>query len=374
MTGEILFVEHPISGVLTRRGRAPRGGGGSGGGTTGDSVTASRDTFVDNTWIPVGKDTNPSNNTAGIPAVVTSLPNYNAISINTVQIPAGVTIKEQTIWGDITPSPGADSYLIRCKIKGGNFVPTTQSACVDCNATRSGGILWLIDCDIDPQLPSLNRDGIVGHKFRAIRCDIKNTIDGIGGFIKTVAGTDADIQINGNYIHDRVYSYPDYANGTSGTALHSDGSHTDGIQLQGGKNILIKNNAIKQTCSYLPGSGTHPTKPYCLAAGYAPGAGIIVQDNTGAGLDNTVDIKYNWMIKGGLSHFTLKPGTYQVHDNHIYRDTLQVSGSWAGYWLRPDANRAGVIVTGLATTNVWVDGPYATQICVEPRDKGIEYS
>lgn len=374
MTGEVLYIEHPVGGVLTRRGRDSNTGSGGGGGTTGASVTSTRDTFVDNTWIPTGKDTNPTDNTAGIPAVVTSLPDWNASGTNTVQMPAGITITEKTIYGDIKPSSGADTYLIRCKLRGGNFVPGTQSGVVDCNGARSGGIIWLIDCDIDPVLPSLNRDGIVGHKYRAIRCDIKNTIDGCGAFITTDKGTVADVIINGNYIHDRVYSYPDYANGVSGTALHSDGSHTDGIQVQGGTSILIKNNMIVQSCSYLPGSGTHPTKPWCLSAGHAPGSGIIIQkQGTTADLDNTVEAKYNY-TKKGLAHYTLKVGTYSVHDNHIYRDTLIVSGSWGGYWMRPDANRAGVNVTGLTTTNVWVDGPYAGQVLTEPRDKGIEYS
>jgi hypothetical protein len=331
-------------------------------------TAASRDSLVYGSY-------EPSASTTGVlPGTV--LTDYNSPTVNTLTLPAGTVIENKRIYGDI--KPGGAVTLRNCLLVGGNHVPSGASAIVDCNGLRTGrDRIELTDCTLLPRHPSRNRDGIVGHHYNAFRCDISQTIDGLGIFITTDKGTSASVTALGNYIHDLVYFYPDYRNGVSGATWHSDGSHNDCIQIQGGLNIWIKGNRLEATSHLGQGSQGNPDKPWlpgttALASGNANGACATIQDNTGAGIDNSVIIEQNY-FSHGLSHANIKPNMKFIYrNNKHYRKVADHTPGWSGYWIRLD-QRAGCSVTGLVGTNTWID--YKPGVALtEPRTNGMHFN
>lgn len=306
----------------------------------------------------------PDASTTGILAG-TVLSDYNAPTVDTLTITTnGTVIENKRIYGDIRIQ--ATGVRIRnCLLLGGNNTPATQSGVVDCNAASCFDAL-IEDCEIAPRKVSLNRDGIVGHEYTARRCHIRNTIDGLGAFNKPGGSSEANVAIEGCYVHDLAYFYPDYSNGVSGATLHTDGSHNDALQIQGGANIHVIGNNFMATSIAGPGTQANPAKPWLIGQGMANGAAIIIQkQSTTAALSNVVAEK-NWLM-GGLSQGNLRAGAYTFRDNICNRLVATGSGH-SGYWLRLES-RANTIVTGILT-NRWED---TGALLVEPRASGIHY-
>jgi hypothetical protein len=306
----------------------------------------------------------PDASTTGVLAG-TALTDYNASTVDTVTITTNNTVIEnKRIYGDIKIQ--ATGVRIRnCLLVGGNNIPTTQSGVVDCNSASCFDAL-IEDCDIAPRRIALNRDGIVGHEYTARRCHIRNTIDGLGAFNRPGGSSDANVDIEGCYVHDLAYFYPDYSNGVSGGALHSDGSHNDALQIQGGANIHVIGNNFMATSIAGPGTQTNPSKPWLIGQGQANGATIIIQKQSSTAALVNVVVEKNWLM-GGLAQGNLKAGSYTFRDNKCNRSVASGSGH-SGYWLRLE-NRATTIVSGLLT-NRWED---TNALLAEPRASGIHY-
>lgn len=303
-----------------------------------------------------------------------TLEDYNASSTNLASMPAsGGVIEGKRIYGDIKWTGSSPLTLKNCLLVGGTNVPTGASAVVDCNGSHTAPIT-LIDCTIKPREPR-NRDCIVGYGWRAYRCNMSGSVDGMGIF--TTSGTSADVTAMGNWVHDLTYIYPDYKNGTSGATWHTDGSHNDGAQLQGGSNVLLKGNFfdINNSAPASTNTGTNPSKPWLSTLQGDNGSGVIVQDNTGAGINETVVIEENW-FRGGLSQLNAKTNVaFVFRNNKHYREAVQNTtgsgGTWNSYYIRVDA-RASTTISGLGT-NTWFNGPYVGQVLAEPRDRGVHY-
>lgn len=328
---------------------------------TADPETARRDALVYGSY-------RPSADTVGTYGTLTD---YNAPSTNTAEVPDGGLIENKVIYGDIKWRGSKTLTLRNCRLVGGTDVPTGASGVVDCNAAHTAPII-LIDCTIAPREPR-NRDGIVGSRWEAYRCDISRSVDGMGIF--TTSGTAADVVAMGNWTHDLTYIFPDYKNGTSGAAWHTDGSHNDGAQLQGGRNVRLKGNYfdVQTSAPASTNTGANPSKPWLSTLNGNNGAGLTIQDNTGAGIDETVIIESNW-FRGGLSQVNIKPDiSFVMRNNKHFRSAAQNTtgsgGTWNPYFIRFD-NKASNMVVGL-DTNKWEDGVYANQALIEPRDKGM---
>ena len=344
------------SGVLQRYGRVDDLGGVPGGG----SIPAhGRDALVYGGYEPTAATTGV------IPGTVLS--DYNSPTVNAVTIPAGAHIISKRIYGDVQFA--GDALVENCRLYGGAQVITSgNTAVVNCNNTRTG-IAVLKDCEIVPRTETNGRDCVLGKQFELYRCRLSGGVDGVGIYTTSTTATSAAAKVIGCLIEDLTYVYPDTI-----TTSHTDGTHNDGIQLQGGRDVQIKGNAIYGTTHALAGTGTNPAKPWLIGQGYVNGSCVIVQNNTGAGIDDTVIIEDNW-LKGALTHLNVKPGIRFIYrNNHHYRATAQATG-WSGYWVRFDDH--STTVTGLTTgtnNNRWLDGPYALAALVEPRDSGVHYN
>jgi hypothetical protein len=305
---------------------------------------------------------------------VNLLTDYNASSVQTVTLTDGQTISNKQIYGDIRlPSThNTDITLTNCYLRGGPHIPTTTDAVVKADNGRSGtGRLIMVDCEIDPQLPSLNRDGIRGNRLEIYRCWIHDVIDGFAPYALTSQNSgNAYAYMYGCVIEELIYFYPDYINGTSGGAWHTDGSHNDGIAISGGKNILIKGNLIRGTGYAAPGNDfLNSSHPGLGGTGFTQGQGILISDSVGNPLDNTVIVEENYFY-GAVHNVMINPNqTCLLRNNKHYR-AVYVGASSLGYWIRCH-QRAGNGVT--VENSTWIDGPYEGQVLIEPRDLGIDF-
>lgn len=324
----------------------------------------------------------------------TELTPYNAPSVDTFTLPTtGGVIENKIIYGDMSPpSNGAYWEFRNCKIVGGNHVPTSGSAMVVAYASRTGstattftntGRLRFIDCTFEPRRPSLNRDGITGFGFTLERCLITGgCIDCVGAFITTNKGTHCNVKIYGCLLEKTGYYYPDYTNGVSGATNHTDGTHNDLIQAQGGDNLEVIGNFLDATSyGYISGSQSYPDYPWMIDQGIGTGACILLQNNTGASNYTTANTKVtnNW-LRGGKFQAVFHDNTGAVYTGNQHYRFIASSGSsqtsghnyngWHGWVSSPSTSN----IVGLQsnnTTNVTYDNPSAGQALVQGTINGV---
>ena len=258
-----------------------------------------------------------------------------------------------------------------------------------CTNVRSG-IAKLWDCTIRPRKESDGRDCALGWQFELYRCHLSRGVDGVGIY-KTSAPYAAAVKVKGCLIEDLAFTYPDRD--------HSDGTHTDCIQIQGGTDIEIVGNSLRGTAHYMAGSGTFYTANPTASTGDWPvaksgvtaGAGIIVEANV-APVDSSVIISQNWirwckaqlLIKASANGFvctgnrlsSVNPPASNVSGSVVAGSPLNFT--YNPYWCRFDSLSASGSVSGLTsggalanTTNVWLDGPNAGQPLATPRANGV---
>lgn len=315
--------------------------------TAGESIT------VPYTTTP----TKPSATNTGIPptTVLTQLGSSGTDLIITAD---NTVIDGKDIYGDIKIR--ARNVTIRnSRLRGGRYIPASNTGIVDCNSVLCFNAT-ITNCEIIPDQPSYYRDGIVGHEYTATYNEVAFTNDGFGIFNKPGGVPEANVTVMYNYVHDLTYWDNDPA--------HSDGTHNDCVQVQGGRNILIAWNTLVCTGVIPAGHGGDSTKPGCPAP-HGHGAAIVLQNNTSTPLVNCV-VEDNWLDDGNA--------TVTIHDvNATVRRNKFGRNAWPyqnipgkqQYFIRIN-NRTAQTITGL-DTNVWEDTGLPL---VEGRTGGIWYN
>lgn len=360
-----------VTAALRRAGRPDYGTIVGGGGTPPPS-DPDRSTLVYGTYEP------DLSNTGVITG--TTLTNYNSTAANTVTIPNGAVISNQHIWGDVTFSGSAT--ITNCYLHGGLAAATGDTGILKADNTRTG-IAVLTDCTLIPQTPSNARNCTLGRQYELYRCRLELGIDGVGVRSTSSAHPACDVVVKGCLIQNlSFYSDPNLSNPADPVGGHTDGTHSDCIQHQGGKNVTIVGNSLRGTSTKLPGSGDLRGKEWMTQAGWTSGACVIVQNNvdstdTWAAVDATTLVSDNYVYGGGAgSQINIKTTAHNMvyKNNHHYRAT-PVGTGWSGYWIRFQS-MSTTNVSGINTTptnsNVWIDGPYAGTGMVTPRDHGVE--
>lgn len=276
----------------------------------------------------------PSASTTGVVAG-TRLTKYNTSGADLVISKDNTVLENLEIYGDIKIR--AKNVTIRNSLlRGGTKAPGNPTAVVDATGSQVVN-LRIEDSTIRPDRPHYNRDGIKGHDLTARRNLITGTTDGMGIFNRPGGSPAANVTAEANYIHSLTYF--DYS------SAHSDGTHNDGIQVQGGSNIRIAGNTI--VANAVVGSGSRPGK-------YAPsaGLGIMLQQNVSK-LSNVV-VERNW-VDNGTSSINIDNGKYSnitvtVRENLLGRNQYKFNGN-STYPIRI-INRANSTVSGL-NTNKW---------------------
>jgi hypothetical protein len=297
----------------------------------------------------------PSAATTGVPAGVTLTP-YNTSGADLVITTDGTTLDQLDIYGDIKVR-AKNVTIKRSRLHGGRAVPRGNTGIVDANSSNVAALV-VEDCTITPDAPSYYRDGIVGHDYTARRNHIYKTNDGLGIFNVPGGATAANVKVEANYIHTLTFWSDDPA--------HSDGTHNDCIQVQGGENIHIVGNTIK--CDQVIGSGSGPS-----SRGTHAGLGIMLQQNVSK-LKNVI-VEGNWVDDGGSSinvDHTPSKGytniTLTLRENKLGRNQLDF-GSGSKYPIRI-IDKSASTVLGL-DQNRWEDTGILLR---EGRDLGIRYN
>ncbi|GAA3693044.1 hypothetical protein GCM10023081_33010 [Arthrobacter ginkgonis] len=301
--------------------------------STGTSTTtaSSRSSLVAGTY-------KPTSATTGVPSG-TKLTPYNTSGADLVITKDGTVLDGLEIWGDIKVR--AKNVTIKnSKLHGGKAHPANATGIIDANNANVTNLV-VQDSTLDPQRPSYNRDGIVGHDYTSLRNHISHTNDGLGIFNRPGGPVTANVTASGNYIHTLTFFDKD--------AVHTDGTHNDGIQVQGGENIKIVGNTVDAFVQTGAGSTASPRAPYA-------GIGIMLQQNV-AKLKNVV-VEKNY-VNGGqtginIDHTASKQSniTVTVRENNMGRDQWDFGkGSIVPIRIISKANST---VTGLST-NRWAD-------------------
>lgn len=264
------------------------------------------------------------------PGTGTLQPGYTYANLNVKYRPSPpvgtdpITYRNVNFMGPLSPDPG-----------GG------QGLCQSTNNGHSPQIF--IDCSFHPQNPHWNWNGTIGHHFTALRCDFSGSVDSIGAY-NTNAGfqaADLGILVQQCYLHDHGYwpNPPDTS--------HSDGSHPDGVQQQGGAGMVLRGNNIQGFIGAefgLNSFGTNHTNA-CIQTG--PSVGAITLN----------DWQYNWFdggaasinIGGGLASY---PGDFGIVKNNKFGHNQRAGDTFC--ILRP----AGLVCdfgVGTAAENVFED-------------------
>lgn len=313
----------------------------------------------------------PSDYTTGVPAG-TVLTNYTGPSTITV---AGTIIDSKIVSVDLKIQ-AANVVIRKSRIRGGTTAPANATGCIDANSNACFNLL-IEDNHIEPQRPHYNRDTVVGHEYTARRNRTKRGTDGFGVFAKPGGSPYANVTLQGNYVSDQTYFFPD--------VVHSDGTHNDGCQIQGGRGILVEGNRFDVTSVAGAGSLVNPDKPNHLTQTNGPhanGAGIIVQDNVKAGLGlayngdgsinlaESVVIRKNW-FKFGLTGANLKDGYYYFGENWFSEGNFYLyntSNPESYYAIRPTSATTAAKIGGL-NTNRWEE----SGLLMTTANKGIRY-
>jgi len=166
---------------------------------------------------------------------------------------SSVTITRTSHTGDLTLStPGDENWINydfhgRVKVNSsgrkyfkncwfyGNGALTSNTACLDCTNANVTNVI-AEDCTMIPTTPTLWQDGIIGHHYTATRCNVQYCADGFGVYNTSDPTGDLGVTIQMCYVTNFGWWYPD--------PNQSDGTHSDGIQIQGGANMQVLGNYI----------------------------------------------------------------------------------------------------------------------------------
>lgn len=294
----------------------------------------------------------PSASNTGVPAG-TTLKAYNTSGADLVITKDGTVLDGLDIYGDIKVR--AKNVTIKnSRLRGGKAIPRANTGIVDATNAAVANLV-IQDSTIIPDRASYYRDGIVGHDYTSRRNHIQGTNDGLGIFNRPGGPAAANVTAEGNYIHDLTYWSNDPA--------HRDGTHNDGIQVQGGQNIRIVGNNVVGTSRPGPGSAPNPR-------GDKAGTAIMLQQNV-AQLANVI-VDKNW-VDGGQTSINIDNGKYSkitvtLSGNKLGRNQFDF-GNGSKYPVRI-IKRSASNTPGLST-NRWADN---LALLVEGKTGGIRYN
>ena len=309
--------------------------------------TNPRTTLVYGDYKPSAANTG---NLAGI-----SLTPFNTGGADLIVSADGTIFRNLDIFGDIKVQASGVRFE-NCRIRGGLGTPVVRTGCINAMDPRCVGLV-VQDCLIQPDRPHRCRDGIYGQKYTVERCNITRCNDGVSGYNLPPA-TAADIKVYGNFIHELTYWFPD-----SNTA-HNDGTHNDGIQIEGGTGVHIKGNTVVASAVAGTGTGTNPTLPDHLP--HSNGVGVLVQNNTGTQLTGLI-IEKNW-LDDGLASLRIRPSTTMiVVQNNVFGRNQYPYSPTSKYTIRVDS-KVNTVLT--FTNNTFEDNG---AVLTEGKATGIRY-
>lgn len=202
---------------------------------------------------------------------------------------------------------------------GGATPPTTSTGLLNCNSTNVQRVKANF-CTFDPAVRSYWLDGMQGHHMTAYRSVFRHVVDGMGSF--NTHGPRTDNKMIACLVENLSRFDVD--------ASHTDGTHNDAIQHQGGIGLLVQGNAFHGYTAYLDDS--QPADPWGRTAQC-----VLIQENVAIGgvySAGEFSVLDNW-VYGFMHVFVFKtrasggtPFDVTLLDNRLMNDDQrQYSGS-----------------------------------------------
>ena len=230
--------------------------------------------------------------------------------------------------------------FVNCLFTGGPG--TFDTGQVDCRAAGVGRV-WFERCTFTPAQRSFYLNALIGHHMTVRRCYAAGVVDFVGSYNTHAPATDNVIE--GNYLSWLVRYETDH--------VHTDGTHNDGIQHQGGSGLVVRGNFLWGRMFYEDGA-TVPTGDY----GTRPAQGVLVQQNVQTGTACNPVIENNWVrgwqhpivvktrSSGGTAYnATITNNVWLDDDQRYYGTTEEYGLPGRPYNIRCDA---AVTVNGIS--------------------------
>lgn len=221
----------------------------------------------------------------------------------------------------------------------------------------------LVDSTIRPAFPDARLDATGGRRFTLERVDISGTVDGLKVWSNATDATNgaSDAVIKDSYIHDLRYDAvaPYFLNVLNSAGKHRvEGSHSDGIQHQGGRGTVItgttivgaNNAAVQVTQDY------YASTDLTFTGNHVDGGGCSINVSGGSGAFMTgMRVQNNFFGKNMRSQPGTTFGIAPYPDASAWSTTIGVCGviyTFGDSDLDTDANISG---------NTWETGGTLTR-------------
>jgi len=176
-----------------------------------------------------------------------------------------------------------DVTFNNCRFYGSAAHPTSNRGCVTLTGNANHSNVQFYDCLAEAQFPSYYRDGWVGNNYKAYRCEARSVNDCWGAFSNPSGTGDCNVEIWQSYGHDMIFWLQDPA--------HTDGTHNDVVQYQGGSHFrLMGCNLIGNSSDSPSSTGPNPRAPN------SNGSTVTFNQNTHAASDCLIE--KNWLDFG----------------------------------------------------------------------------
>lgn len=224
----------------------------------------------------------------------------------------------------------ANVSLLGCRVRGfspsspsGSSPATTSTGLVD--TTNSAAIGALVqDSYLVPDQPSQYVDGVFPWNYTAIRNTVLNCVDGFGSFNPSTSAN-ANTAGYGNFVDKHAWFYP--------AAGHTDGSHCDGLQHQGGNKADWRGNRFTglvdnlmpgfSSVNYFAQRGNH-------GGLYLANSALQVNINTGS-ITSGFRYSNNWVGGGDLETLNIVGGAVTFDDliNNVVDGNNGLGTAWS---------------------------------------------
>lgn len=249
---------------------------------------------------------------------------------------AGTVIQDKDIFGKVNIQ-AANVVIKNCRIRGANdgafaIVQCTSTACVNAQ---------IIDCDIVADFPTDTLNGIYGHDFTALRCNIRDTVDCIRVNNTSVPTAATGVTVQQCYLHHMAVRSP--------TATQSDNvTHNDCVQIESGSGLVMLGNSVhaesgSATASDAGGLAFTPWPTCCL----------MVTPNVGA--ISAMDIQKNWIYGGRIAVNAGADSLSTSNLGKIWQNRFDRSQYYAGHTIDIQAGTTWDAGEGTGNQNVYMD-------------------
>lgn len=174
-----------------------------------------------------------------------------------------------------------DVRFVDCYFAGAAQSTTAAVALLTIAPTGTGTVT-AERCTFIPDKPYDGIDAVRGGRLTLDRCNIANTVDGIGLYDIGSA------TVRNSWLHDFIY----YANNSHPTASDT-GTHNDCVQISNGSSFLFEGNLF---------SGTAKNAGFMITQGRGPVTNLAIKGNTFDITDNSADIN---LYDGGTAVLNL---------------------------------------------------------------------